>query len=62
MTLPQAKAQYERIREWKLREMAADCEKMAEEGTFLPIGERCGFCLHAIKGGCRLRVIAQAAA
>lgn len=41
------------------RTLANQCEADAEAGTFHPIGLRCAWCLHAIPGGCRLRIIAQ---
>lgn len=62
MKLVASKSQYDRVREIKLREMACVCEKMAEDGQFLPIGERCDFCVHSIIGGCRLRLMAAQAA
>lgn len=62
MTLAAAKSSFDHAREMVLRAMAGSCEADAEEGEFHPIGERCGFCVHSIKNGCRLRFIAQQSA
>lgn len=59
MTLDAIKSSFDHKREMVLRAMAGSCEADAECGEFHPIGERCGFCVHSIKGGCRLRLIAS---
>lgn len=59
MNLATINRRYDREREAFLRSWANDCEAEAANGTFHEIGARCGFCVHAIPTGCRLRLIAH---